>query len=119
MAVQAGKYQRITDIPLDNPENIEALLKAWYYLQEAKDEHAGARIMVLELERRYYSTELNDNHRSALRWNLIEDRTQQDAGRIMGASTRWVARLVSQGLHRMSEMEKTSLAAPALAGSVS
>lgn len=100
------EFTKLTDIPLDDPYWVRKLLRHWYLLQEVKAYHTGAVVVAMELEKRYYSSPLTPKHRSAIRWNLIEDRTQQESGRIMRISPRKVVQFVREGLHIMCNYGK-------------
>jgi hypothetical protein len=96
-----GNYGSITDIPLDNTENLRCFWRAWYYMQEAKYANPGVQVLVMEMKQMYYSARLSSKHRDAILLHLVQEKTQNEAAAEMGVSPRSISRLVDQALEAM------------------
>lgn len=83
---------------------LRVCLSKWEIIEDLSYDYPKIRDLKIEIQQRWEQADLNDSHRAAIRFNLVEDKTQKETGRLMDTGTRWVARLVDQALERMARV---------------
>ncbi len=98
------KITSIADVDLTDPEVIRECLNHWEIIKDLSYDYPKVRDLKIEIEERWRKADLSESQRQALRINLVEDQTRKATSKRMKTGTRWVTRLVDQGLQKMSEV---------------